>query len=168
MACRTEFGPSQPFKGARISGSLHMTIHAALLIETDAALVLVQHLLYPEASEVGRRSRARGSGSEFGGLPSAPPRGGIEGRARRLRPASPSTRTADEAARGPSGEEQESVSANEHASVRPFVIEVQYSDGVTFFRVQRSKIVLISSSTTQSLGSAEEEHQQHGQRSNRS
>ncbi|KAE8777202.1 putative PX protein [Hordeum vulgare] len=47
MACRTEFGPSQPFKGARISGSLHMTIHAALLIETDAALVLVQHLLYP-------------------------------------------------------------------------------------------------------------------------
>ncbi|KAE8809576.1 20 kDa chaperonin, chloroplastic [Hordeum vulgare] len=44
-------------------------------------------------------------------------------------------------------------------------IKVQYSDGVTFFRVQRSKIVLISSSTAQSLGSAEEEHQQHGQRS---
>ncbi|KAI4973520.1 hypothetical protein ZWY2020_041048 [Hordeum vulgare] len=44
---------------------------------------------------------------------------------------------------------------------------VQYSDGVTFFRVQRSKIVLISSSTAQSLGSAEEEHQQHGQRSSR-
>ncbi|KAE8809450.1 20 kDa chaperonin, chloroplastic [Hordeum vulgare] len=44
-------------------------------------------------------------------------------------------------------------------------IKVQYSDGVTFFRVQRRKIVLISSSTTQSLGSAKEEHQQHGQRS---
>lgn len=26
VACRTEYGPSQPFKGAKISGSLHMTI----------------------------------------------------------------------------------------------------------------------------------------------
>ncbi|VAH37369.1 unnamed protein product [Triticum turgidum subsp. durum] len=38
MACRTEFGPSQPFKGARISGSLHMTIQTAVLIETLTAL----------------------------------------------------------------------------------------------------------------------------------
>merc|ERR1712137_219280 len=38
MACRAEFGPSQPFKGARISGSLHMTIQTAVLIETLAAL----------------------------------------------------------------------------------------------------------------------------------
>lgn len=34
MACREEFGPSQPLKGARIAGSLHMTIQTAVLIET--------------------------------------------------------------------------------------------------------------------------------------
>ncbi|KAH0862510.1 hypothetical protein HID58_079721 [Brassica napus] len=38
MACRTEFGPAQPFKGARITGSLHMTIQTAVLIETLTAL----------------------------------------------------------------------------------------------------------------------------------
>lgn len=38
MACRSEFGESQPLKGARISGSLHMTIQTAALIETLAAL----------------------------------------------------------------------------------------------------------------------------------
>ncbi|XP_020226164.1 adenosylhomocysteinase isoform X2 [Cajanus cajan] len=38
MACRAEFGPSQPFKGARITGSLHMTIQTAVLIETLTAL----------------------------------------------------------------------------------------------------------------------------------
>ncbi|CAN7079762.1 unnamed protein product [Brassica oleracea var. botrytis] len=38
MACRTEFGPSQPFKGARITGSLHMTIQTDVLIETPTAL----------------------------------------------------------------------------------------------------------------------------------
>jgi adenosylhomocysteinase len=34
MSCREEFGPSQPLKGARIAGSLHMTIQTAVLIET--------------------------------------------------------------------------------------------------------------------------------------
>jgi len=34
MACRSEFGQSKPLKGARISGSLHMTIQTAVLIET--------------------------------------------------------------------------------------------------------------------------------------
>eukprot|EP00741_Cyanophora_paradoxa_P010652 tig00020537_g10295.t1 len=34
MACRDEFGPSQPLRGARIMGSLHMTIQTAVLIET--------------------------------------------------------------------------------------------------------------------------------------
>ncbi|MBI1622832.1 adenosylhomocysteinase [Aquamicrobium zhengzhouense] len=34
MACRSEFGTSKPLKGARISGSLHMTIQTAVLIET--------------------------------------------------------------------------------------------------------------------------------------
>ncbi len=38
MACRTEFGPTQPLKGARIVGSLHMTIQTAVLIETLTAL----------------------------------------------------------------------------------------------------------------------------------
>ncbi|MBI1386161.1 MAG: adenosylhomocysteinase [Rhizobiales bacterium] len=38
MACRAEFGPSQPLKGARISGSLHMTIQTGVLIETLIAL----------------------------------------------------------------------------------------------------------------------------------
>jgi len=38
MACRSEFGPAQPLKGARISGSLHMTIQTAVLIETLQAL----------------------------------------------------------------------------------------------------------------------------------
>ena len=34
MAAREEFGSSQPLKGARITGSLHMTIQTAVLIET--------------------------------------------------------------------------------------------------------------------------------------
>ncbi len=38
MACREEFGASQPLKGARITGSLHMTIQTAVLIETLKAL----------------------------------------------------------------------------------------------------------------------------------
>jgi adenosylhomocysteinase len=38
MACREEFGAQQPLKGARITGSLHMTIQTAVLIETLVAL----------------------------------------------------------------------------------------------------------------------------------
>src|ERR1700742_4118081 len=38
MATREEFGPKQTLKGARIAGSLHMTIQTAVLIETLAAL----------------------------------------------------------------------------------------------------------------------------------
>jgi adenosylhomocysteinase len=38
MALRTEYGASQPLKGARIAGSLHMTIQTAVLIETLKAL----------------------------------------------------------------------------------------------------------------------------------
>src|SRR5436190_21337948 len=34
MALRGEFGASKPLKGARITGSLHMTIQTAVLIET--------------------------------------------------------------------------------------------------------------------------------------
>ena len=38
MATRAEYGKSQPLKGARIAGSLHMTIQTAVLIETLKAL----------------------------------------------------------------------------------------------------------------------------------
>ena len=38
MALREEFGAAQPLKGARIAGSLHMTIQTGVLIETLAAL----------------------------------------------------------------------------------------------------------------------------------
>src|SRR6185295_11950550 len=34
MALRAEFGAAQPLKGARIMGSLHMTVQTAVLIET--------------------------------------------------------------------------------------------------------------------------------------
>ncbi|HTB51392.1 MAG TPA: adenosylhomocysteinase [Ferruginibacter sp.] len=38
MSLRAEYGPSQPLKGARIAGCLHMTIQTAVLIETLIAL----------------------------------------------------------------------------------------------------------------------------------
>ncbi len=38
MALRAEYGPSQPLKGARVAGCLHMTIQTAVLIETLVAL----------------------------------------------------------------------------------------------------------------------------------
>jgi adenosylhomocysteinase len=38
MAIREEFAPKQPLKGARITGSLHMTIQTAVLVETLQAL----------------------------------------------------------------------------------------------------------------------------------
>src|SRR6266700_6907391 len=38
LAIRDEFAPEQPLRGARIAGSLHMTIQTAVLIETLKAL----------------------------------------------------------------------------------------------------------------------------------
>ncbi|KAJ1990271.1 S-adenosyl-L-homocysteine hydrolase [Dimargaris cristalligena] len=38
MALRLKYGPSQPLKGARIAGCLHMTVQTAVLIETLTAL----------------------------------------------------------------------------------------------------------------------------------
>ena len=38
MSIRAEYGPTQPLKGARIAGCLHMTIQTAVLIETLTAL----------------------------------------------------------------------------------------------------------------------------------
>ena len=63
MAIRAEYAKSQPLKGARITGSLHMTIQTAVLIETlqalgaTGALGLVQHLL--DAGPRRRRHRRR-------------------------------------------------------------------------------------------------------------
>src|SRR5258708_6024085 len=38
MKLREEYGAQQPLKGARIAGSLHMTVQTAVLIETLTAL----------------------------------------------------------------------------------------------------------------------------------
>ncbi|GMA30641.1 hypothetical protein GCM10025875_06330 [Litorihabitans aurantiacus] len=38
MALREEYGAAQPLRGARIAGSLHMTVQTAVLIETLTAL----------------------------------------------------------------------------------------------------------------------------------
>ncbi|HEY5989588.1 MAG TPA: adenosylhomocysteinase, partial [Streptosporangiaceae bacterium] len=38
MAIRAEYAATQPLRGARITGSLHMTVQTAVLIETLAAL----------------------------------------------------------------------------------------------------------------------------------
>jgi len=38
MACREEYGPGKALGGARVSGSLHMTVQTAVLIETLQAL----------------------------------------------------------------------------------------------------------------------------------
>ena len=56
MAIREEFADSQPLKGARITGSLHMTIQTAVLIETltalgrTSALGVVQYFLAPKTT----------------------------------------------------------------------------------------------------------------------
>ncbi|XXG82493.1 hypothetical protein AAC387_Pa10g0429 [Persea americana] len=54
MACRAKFGPSQPFKGSRISDSLHMTIQTAVLIET-----LTAHEREESEKQWGGRGRGR-------------------------------------------------------------------------------------------------------------
>ena len=58
MALRDEYGESQPLRGARIAGCLHMTIQTAVLIETLTALK-------PRTSSGGvsnRRSTGRTAG----------------------------------------------------------------------------------------------------------
>ena len=67
MAIRREYAAEQPLRGARIAGSLHMTIQTAVLIETlnalgrAGALGLVQHLLDPGSCRRGdRRGRHAG------------------------------------------------------------------------------------------------------------
>ena len=73
MAIREEFATKQPLKGARITGSLHMTIQTAVLIETlkpgrRSALGLLQYLLDPgpcrRRHRRGRHAGVRGEGRD--------------------------------------------------------------------------------------------------------
>ncbi len=63
MALRERYSASKPLAGARITGSLHMTIQTAVLIETlvalgaAGALGVVQHLLDPGPRRRGDRGR---------------------------------------------------------------------------------------------------------------
>ncbi len=65
MTPRREYADVLPLKGARVSGSLHMTIQTAVLIETlrrarcRGAVGVVQHLLHPGLRGRGRASSAR-------------------------------------------------------------------------------------------------------------
>jgi len=49
MALRAEYADSQPLKGARIAGSLHMTVQTAVLIETLTALGDTEHKKLPRS-----------------------------------------------------------------------------------------------------------------------
>ena len=66
MAIRAEYADAQPLAGARITGSLHMTVQTAVLIETLTALgaevrwAQLQHLLHPGPRRCGRRRRPEG------------------------------------------------------------------------------------------------------------
>ena len=62
MALRQEYKAAQPLKGARISGSLHMTIQTAVLIETLVelgAMGLVQYFFHSGPCRRGNRRRRR-------------------------------------------------------------------------------------------------------------
>ena len=63
MELRREYAEARPLHGARVAGSLHMTVQTAVLIETlvslgaDVRWVVLQHLLHPGPR--GRRRRRR-------------------------------------------------------------------------------------------------------------
>ena len=78
MQTREEFGAQKPLAGARITGSLHMTVQTAVLIETLVALGArgalgeLQHLLDPGSrrgsDRGGRDPRLRLEGRDAGGV----------------------------------------------------------------------------------------------------
>ena len=78
MATREEYGPEQPLRGARIAGSLHMTIQTAVLIETlthlGADVRWASCNIYSTqdhaaaAIAAGRHAGVRGQGREPRGL----------------------------------------------------------------------------------------------------
>ena len=78
MMIRQEYAKAQPLKGARVTGSLHMTIQTAVLIETlkalgrGRALGVVQHFLDAgprrRRDRRGRHAGVRGQGRDAGRL----------------------------------------------------------------------------------------------------
>ncbi len=78
MSMREEFAASQPLAGARITGSLHMTVQTAVLMETlvalgaERALGELQHLLDPGPRRGGdgrgRHPDVRLEGRDAGGV----------------------------------------------------------------------------------------------------
>ena len=82
MSLRAEYADAQPLAGARITGSLHMTVQTAVLIETlvalgaRGALGVLQHLLHPGP----RRRRHRGRPQGHPGQPSGRAGLRLEGR----------------------------------------------------------------------------------------
>jgi len=80
MATREEFGGKQPLRGARIAGSLHMTIQTAVLIETLKALGA--DVRWASCNIYSTQDHAAGGGPAGGGPPSKnnppphPPAGG--------------------------------------------------------------------------------------------
>ena len=75
MSIRAEYADRQPLKGARVTGSLHMTIQTAVLIETLTALgaevrwCLLQHLLHPGPRGGGDRGGPTAPPEEPAGVP---------------------------------------------------------------------------------------------------
>mgnify|MGYP003666508963 CR=1 FL=1 len=61
MALREEFGADKPLKGARITGSLHMTIQTAVLIETSSRPRTMPQPLSQPVERPSSRSRAKRS-----------------------------------------------------------------------------------------------------------
>ena len=65
MAIRRKYAKAKPLAGVRVTGSLHMTIQTAVLIETLrrpgrlGALGKLQHLLHPGSCRRGHRRRRR-------------------------------------------------------------------------------------------------------------
>ena len=81
MALREEYGPLQPLKGARITGSLHMTVQTAVLIETLVALGAEVRWASCNISLHPGRSRGRGRrGDGNAGRPPGFTRVRLEGR----------------------------------------------------------------------------------------
>ena len=104
MALRAEFGDSKPLTGARIAGSLHMTIQTGVLIETLVALGADVRWVscnifstQDHAAAADRRRARRARWTEPKGVPVSP------GRARRSRSTggAPSSCSSSPAARVP-------------------------------------------------------------------
>lgn len=62
MACRRKYAPSKILKGARIAGSLHMTVQTAVLIETlvelgaEVSSIIILQLKLPYYIQIKRIS----------------------------------------------------------------------------------------------------------------